>query len=47
MLLQIHDELVIEIHNEEIDKTVPIIKNKMSDIHVYRHEVKKRKVKRK
>ena len=32
MLLQIHDELVFETHNDEIKKIVPIIKKKMSDI---------------
>ena len=37
MLLQIHDELVFETHNDEIKKIVPIIKKKMSDISSSEH----------
>ena len=37
MLLQIHDELVFETHNDEIKKIVPIIEKKMSDISSSEH----------
>ena len=31
MLLQVHDELIFEVPNGEIDKTLPIIKRVMED----------------
>ena len=37
MLLQIHDELVFETHNDEIKQIVPIIKKKMSDFSSSEH----------
>jgi DNA polymerase-1 len=32
MMLQVHDELVFEIHDEKVKKLVPILKSLMEDV---------------
>ena len=33
MIMQVHDELIFETKDDEIDKTIEIVKNQMSQAH--------------